>query len=100
MNKIYGPSRRDETGVSDDNLMEKIVEPFVDDTVTKSEREGDHINDLGKVLSRLVANNITLKMEKGVWGTEQLPLLENRRWGCVRPRECSCLGGYGAKAGQ
>jgi hypothetical protein len=75
MNKIYGPSRRDHTGVSDDNLMGDIVESFVDDTVTKTEKEENHINDLAKVLTRLIANNITLKMEKGVWATRELPLL-------------------------
>ena len=47
----------------------------MDDTVTKSVEEKDHVNDLAKVLTRLIANNITLKMEKGVWATKELPLL-------------------------
>ena len=61
--------------VSDENLMGDIVESFVGDTVTKSVEEKDHVNDLAKVLTRLIANNITLKMEKGVWATKELLLL-------------------------
>ena len=64
MNKIYGPSRRDQSGISNHNLMGDIVELFVDDIVTKSVEEKDHVNDLAKVLTRLIANNVTLKMEK------------------------------------
>ena len=75
MNKLYGPSERGPGGVSDDNLLGDIAEVFVDDTVTKSKETEDHINDLAKVLIRLVANHVTIKMEKGLWGTDELPLL-------------------------
>ena len=75
MNKLYGPSERGPGGVSDDNLLGDIAEVFVDDTVTKSKETKDHINDLAKVLTRLVANHVTIKMEKGLWGTDELPLL-------------------------
>jgi len=35
----------------------------VDDTVAKSKKKQDHINDLARVLIRLVANRITIKMK-------------------------------------
>ena len=86
MNVVYGPSVKQETVVrpdggvvtgeiSGDGLVGDIVEAFVDDSVAKSKDEKDHINDLAKVLVRLLANNITLKMEKGLWATKKLPLL-------------------------
>ena len=86
MNVVYGPSVKQETVVrpdggvvtgeiSGDGLVGDIVEAFVDDSVAKSKDEKDHINDLAKVLVRLLANNITLKMEKGLWATKRLPLL-------------------------
>jgi len=92
MNKLYGPSRRGagkcvcksetckggiecKAGVSDDNLVGKTAEVFVDDTVVKSVEVEDHVNDLATVLISLIANGITLKMEKGIWGTDELPLL-------------------------
>ena len=57
-------------------LPRKTAEVFVDDTVVRSQEVEDHGNDLAKVLVRLIANGITLKMEKGIWGTDELPLLE------------------------
>ena len=85
MNKIYGPPRRGKPMpgdsdhqklISDGNLLGEIAEVFVDDTVAKSRKKQDHINDLARVLIRLVANRITIKMEKGLWGTNEVPLLQ------------------------
>ena len=58
--------------ISDDNLLGEIAEVFVDDTVAKSKKKQDHINDLARVLIRLVANRITIKMEKGLWDTDEV----------------------------
>ena len=51
-------------GVSDGNLVGKTAEVFVDDTIVKSQEVEDHVNDLATVLVRLIANGITLKMER------------------------------------
>ena len=84
MNKIYGPSKRgkpmpggsdQQKLISDDNLLGEIAQVFVDDTVAKSKKKQDHINYLASVLIRLVANRITIKMGKGLWGTGEVPLL-------------------------
>jgi hypothetical protein len=54
----------------------------MDDTVVKSKLEKEHANDLVRVLIRLIANNITIKMEKGVRGTKKLRLLGHLvQWG-------------------
>ena len=63
--------------VSDNNLVGKTAEVFVDDTVVKSLEVEDHVNDLATILIRLIANGITLKMEKGIWSTDALPLLDH-----------------------
>ena len=64
-------------GVSDVNLVGKTAEVFVDDTVVKSQEMEGHVDDLATVPVRLIVNGITLKMEKGIWGTDELPLLEH-----------------------
>ena len=87
MNKIYGPSRRGKPRpgdpdqqklISDDNLLGEIAEvltSWMTLHVAKPKKKQDHINDLTRVLIRLVANRITVKMEKGLWGTDEVPLL-------------------------
>ena len=87
--QLYGPSRRGagkcvckfetckggiecKAGVPDDNLVGKTAEVFVDDTVVKSLEMEDHVNDLATILIRLIANGITLKMEKGIWDIDEL----------------------------
>ena len=74
-NLVYGPSVRGEGGVSDDALIGDIVEASVDDSVTNLAKEEGHIDDLTKVLTRLVANTITLKWRRV----------------CGAPRSCRCL---------
>ena len=74
MNRIYCPPRRgkpmpgdsdQQKLISDDSLLGELAEVFVDDTVAKSKKKQDHINDLARVLIRSVATRITIKMEKG-----------------------------------
>ena len=47
--------------------------------MAKSKKKQDHINDLARVLIRLVANRITIKMEKGLWGTDEVPCTARSR---------------------
>ena len=57
------------------SLINSICKVFVDDGVTHSARDEDHIDDLARTFKRLVANKISLKTAKCVWGTDELPLL-------------------------
>ena len=57
------------------NLHQRICKIFVDDGITHSLEAKDHNYDLASVLKRLVANFISLKASKSVWGTTKLPVL-------------------------
>ena len=55
--------------------LRKVVCSFVDDGAVHTTKQQSHVDALARVLSQLAENNVTIKMEKCTWGTDEGKLL-------------------------
>ena len=56
-------------------LLHHTVECFVDDGTVHTNPTQNHTDELARVLKQLWRNNITIKMKKCIWGTDEAHLL-------------------------
>ncbi len=66
--------KRDEQGP----ILHETAEVFVDDGTVHTDDTQDHVNELARVLKQLWRNNVTIKMKKCIWGTDEAKLLGHR----------------------
>ena len=58
--------------------LRKIVCSFVDDGACHTTKNQDHIDALARVLRQLAENNVTVKLEKCEWGTDEGSMLGHK----------------------
>jgi transposase InsO family protein len=73
-----GEPHTDQCKKTSEPLVNRICRVFVDDGLVYSNAKEDHVDDIAKVLKRLIANNMSLKPSKCIWGTEELPILGHK----------------------
>ena len=56
-------------------ILSNTVEMFVDDGTIHTTDEQDHINEVARCLKQLMIHDITIKMAKCIWGTDEADLI-------------------------
>ena len=56
-------------------ILHKTVQMFVDDGTIHTSDDQDHINEVARCLKQLMIHDITIKMAKCIWGTDEATLI-------------------------
>ena len=56
-------------------ILHETVEMFVDDGTIHTTDEQDHIDEVARCLKQLMIHDITIKMAKCIWGTDEANLI-------------------------
>ena len=66
---------RDESQWIGGPLLHRVVDIFVDDGTIHTQAHQNHVNEVFRVLMQLRRNNVTIKLKKCIWGTDEATLI-------------------------
>ena len=66
--------------------LRKIVCSFIDDGAVHTTKHQNHVDALARVLTKLADNNVTIRMAKCMWGTDEGKLLGHQIWAALWPQ--------------
>ena len=58
-------------------ILHETVEMFVDDGTIHTTDEQDHVDEIARCLKQLMWHDITVKIAKCTWGTDEASLIGN-----------------------